>query len=47
MSAPSGHSGSGAIIAALGANLGIAVLSFGFCADSFFVDVGGGYSLGG
>ena len=28
MSAPSGHSGSGAIIAALGANLGIAVLKF-------------------
>ena len=48
MSAPSGHSGSGAIIAALGANLGIAVLKFfGFCADSFVVDAGGGYSLGG
>ena len=28
MSAPSGHSGSGAIVAALGANLGIAVLKF-------------------
>ena len=45
MSAHSGHTGSGAIFAALGANLGIAVLKF--IAYPFIFNVGRGYSLGG
>ena len=48
MSAHSDHTGSGAIFAALGANLGIAVLKFiAYLLTPFILNVGRGYSLGG